>query len=76
VGRTGYATGPHLDFRFFKNGEAVDPLKIDAPSVEPIKKINREEFEKLKLEFLELLDQNRRDYNDQLERIADNIKAR
>lgn len=76
VGRTGYATGPHLDFRFFKNGEAVDPLKIDAPSVEPIKKINREEFEKLKLEFLELLDQNRRDYNDQLTRITENIKSK
>ena len=34
--KTGYATGPHLDFRFFKNGEAVDPLKVDAPPVEPI----------------------------------------
>jgi len=74
VGRTGYATGPHLDFRFFKNGEAVDPLKVDAPPVEPIKKINREEFEKLKVEFLHVLDKDRNEYNGQLKSMVENIK--
>ncbi len=44
VGRTGYATGPHLDLRFWKNGKAIDPLKVEAPSVEPIKGTNREVF--------------------------------
>ncbi|MCT4613397.1 MAG: peptidoglycan DD-metalloendopeptidase family protein [Marinifilaceae bacterium] len=44
VGASGLATGPHLDFRVFKNGKAINPLSLKAPSVAPVKKENMKEF--------------------------------
>jgi murein DD-endopeptidase MepM/ murein hydrolase activator NlpD len=56
VGSTGLATGPHLCYRFWKNGVQVDALKIDLPPSEPIKKDFVESFDKVKVDLTKKLD--------------------
>ncbi|MBO7330653.1 MAG: M23 family metallopeptidase, partial [Alistipes sp.] len=48
VGSTGTSTGPHLDYRIWKNGVNIDPLKVPQEPAEPIKKENIAAFEQLR----------------------------
>lgn len=36
VGSTGLATGPHLCYRYWKNGRQIDPFKDDVPAAHPV----------------------------------------
>ena len=44
VGSTGLATGPHVCFRFWKNGVQVDHLRLNLPAPDPIKGADLQEY--------------------------------
>ena len=44
VGGTGLATGPHVCYRFWKNGEQVDALKLKLPNSEPMDAANKPRY--------------------------------
>jgi murein DD-endopeptidase MepM/ murein hydrolase activator NlpD len=58
VGSTGLATGPHVCYRFWKNGKQVDPYKQKLPPGDPISKKNKNEYMFVKDSLMNILNSN------------------
>jgi murein DD-endopeptidase MepM/ murein hydrolase activator NlpD len=56
VGSTGLATGPHVCYRFWKNGVQVDHRKEEMPSAEPVPAAQRSAFDQVRTGLLAQLD--------------------
>jgi len=48
VGSTGLATGPHVCFRFWQNGQQVDHLRLEFPSGDPLPEDYMEAFTQIR----------------------------
>jgi len=57
VGMTGLATGPHVCFRFWKNGQQVDHRREEFPSADPLHEDFHEEFFVIRDQWMEVLEQ-------------------
>ena len=57
VGSTGLATGPHVCYRFWKNGTQVDPRREVLPSAEPLAAADMPAFDRVRDGLMQRLDQ-------------------
>ena len=55
VGKTGLATGPHVCFRFWKNGRQVNHLRLNFPPPEPMPKDDIPRFNEVRDEIMATL---------------------
>ncbi len=75
VGSTGLATGPHLCYRFWKNGRQVDALRVELPPSAPVKEELMEPFELLRDELTRRLDAITFPAKEQMEQAFASIKG-
>jgi murein DD-endopeptidase MepM/ murein hydrolase activator NlpD len=57
VGSTGLATGPHVCYRFWKNGQQIDPLRSKLPFGVPLNKNQLTQFYAVRDKYKSMLDQ-------------------
>ena len=62
VGSTGLATGPHVCFRFWKNGQQVDHLREEFPAADPLPGDYHEPFAAVRERLIQVLDPLCHDY--------------
>jgi murein DD-endopeptidase MepM/ murein hydrolase activator NlpD len=57
VGSTGYSSGPHVCYRFWKNGRQVDPFKQKLPAAKAMDEAALPRFEDLMSNYKKSLDE-------------------
>ena len=60
VGMTGTATGPHLDFRLFRHGKVVNPLRQIFPPGPPVPEGQIDDYKRVMAELVPKLERKKK----------------